>query len=101
LKKEKKGTNPEELLAAAHAGCFTIWVSSMLTAKGFKPKSLNTEAVITMEDSVITGTHLNISGSVDGITASEFEAITKESSKNYIMSKALSIPITSEATLIP
>lgn len=97
---DKKGTNPEELLAAAHAGCFTMWVSSVLTAKGFKPQSLDTEATITMEDSVITGIHLKISGSAEGITAPEFEAISKESSKNCIIGKALSIPITCESLLI-
>lgn len=97
----EKGTNPEELLAAAHAGCFTMWVSSVLTAKGFKPGSLDTEATITMEDSVITGIHLKISGSVEGITAPEFETATKESAKNCIISKALSISITSESILIP
>lgn len=97
---DKKGTNPEELLAAAHASCFTMWVSSVLTAKGFKPQSLNTEATITLEDSVITGIHLKISGSAEGITAPEFEAISKESAKNCIIGKALSIPITSESILI-
>lgn len=96
----EKGTNPEELLAAAHASCFTMWVSSVLTAKGFKPLFLETEATITMEDGVITGTHLKISGSVEGITSPEFEAAIKESAKNCIISKALSISITSESILI-
>lgn len=96
----EKGTNPEELLAAAHASCFTMWVSSVLTAKGYKPGFLDTEAIITMEDSVITGIHLKISGSTEGITAQEFEAISKESAKNCIIGKALSIPITSESILV-
>lgn len=98
---DKKGTNPEELLAAAHAGCFTMWVSSVLTAKGFKPRSLDTEATITMEDSVITGIHLKILGTVDGITANEFDTIVKDSAKNCIIGKALSIAITSESILVP
>lgn len=97
----EKGTNPEELLAAAHASCFTMWVSSVLTTKGFNPRSLDTEATITMEDAVIIGMHLKISGSIEGITAPEFETATKESAKNCIISKALSIPITSESILIP
>ena len=84
----ERGTNPEELLAAAHAGCFTMWVSSELTMKRFKPKFLDTMATVTMEDSVIIGTHLAITGSVDGITDEEFEAITKDSAKNCIISKA-------------
>ncbi len=97
----EKGTNPEELLAAAHASCFTMWVSSVLTTKGFKPQSLDTEATITMEDSVITGMHLKISGSAEGMTAPEFESATKESAKNCIISKALSIPVTSESLFVP
>lgn len=94
------GTNPEELLAAAHAGCFTMAVSAMLTQKGLSPKTLDTEAVLTMEGLLITGIHLIISGSVDGITADEFTSITKDAEKNCVISKALSVAITSEAKLI-
>jgi lipoyl-dependent peroxiredoxin len=91
------GTNPEELLAAAHAGCFTMAVSAMLTQKGLNPKALDTEATVTMESLVITGIHLNITGSVDGLSAEEFTAVTKEAEKNCVISKALGVPITSEA----
>jgi lipoyl-dependent peroxiredoxin len=96
----EKGTNPEELLAAAHAGCFTMAVSSILTQKGFKPESLETEATVSMEGLVITGVHLSITGSVPGINAEDFKAVTKDAEKNCIISKALSIPITSEAVFI-
>jgi osmotically inducible protein OsmC len=91
------GTNPEELLAAAHAGCFTMAVCSMLTQKGLTPASLDTEAVLTMENLSVTAVHLVISGSVAGITADEFTAITKDAEKNCIISKALKVNITSEA----
>jgi osmotically inducible protein OsmC len=91
------GTNPEELLAAAHAGCFTMAVSATLTKKGLNPTTLDTEATVTLEDLAITAVHLSISGSVPGISADEFEAITKDAEKNCIISKALSIKITSEA----
>ena len=94
------GTNPEELLAAAHAGCFTMAVGAMLTAKGLTSKSLDTEAIVTMEGLAVTAVHLIISGSIDGITADEFVAITKDAEKNCIISKVLSVPITSEATFI-
>jgi lipoyl-dependent peroxiredoxin len=93
----EKGTNPEELLAAAHAGCFTMAVSSMLNAKGFTAKRLNTEAKLTMEGLNITGIHLNISGQVPGIDAEEFATITKDAEKNCLISKVLNIPITSES----
>ncbi len=92
----EKGTNPEELLAAAHAGCFTMAVSSMLNAKGITANKLDTEATLTMEGLNITGIHLNITGSIPGINAEEFATITKDAKKNCLISKALSIPITSE-----
>jgi lipoyl-dependent peroxiredoxin len=96
----EKGTNPEELLAAAHAGCFTMAVSSILTQKGYKPGVLDTEAVLSMEGLTITGIHLVISGSVAGINEAEFSAITKDAEKNCVISKALSVAITSEAHFI-
>ena len=94
------GTNPEELLAAAHAGCFTMAVSAMLTAKGFTAKELDTEAIVNMEGLAVTAVHLIITGSVDGITADDFVAITKDAEKNCIISKVLNVEITSEATFI-
>ena len=93
----EKGTNPEELLAAAHAGCYTMAVGAILTEKGLNPKSLDTEAILSMEGLTITGVHLSITGSVAGITAEEFTAITKDAEKNCIISKALSVAISSEA----
>lgn len=97
---EEKGTNPEELLAAAHAGCFTMAVSFALSEKGLSPTSLNTEAVVSMEGFGITGVHLSITGSVAGISAEEFEAITKGAEQNCLISKVLNIPITSEAHFV-
>jgi osmotically inducible protein OsmC len=96
----EKGTNPEELLGAAQAGCFTMWVASLLTQKGLNPKSLDTEATVTLEGTDITGVHLSITGSVAGINAEEFKAITEEAEKNCIISKALSVAITSEAHFV-
>jgi osmotically inducible protein OsmC len=96
----EKGTNPEELLAAAHAGCFTMAVGNILTGKGLNPKSLDTEATVTLEGLTITGVHLSITGSVAGISAAEFTAVTKDAEKNCIISKALSMPITSEAHFV-
>jgi lipoyl-dependent peroxiredoxin len=97
---EEKGTNPEELLAAAHAGCFTMAVSFALTEKGLNPTSLDTEAIVSMEGLAIKGIHLSITGSVNGINAGEFETITKFAEKNCLISKVLSIPITSEAHFV-
>jgi len=96
----EKGTNPEELLAAAHAGCFTMAVGAILTQKGLNPTALDTEATVSMEGLDITGIHLSITGKVAGISADEFTAITKDAEKNCIISKVLKAPITSEAKFL-
>ena len=94
------GTNPEELLAASHAGCFTMAVGTALGQAGFPAKSLDTVATLTLEGLDITGIHLSIKGSVPNITAAQFSEITKGAEKNCIISKALSVPITSENALV-
>jgi osmotically inducible protein OsmC len=96
----EKGTNPEELIGAANAGCFTMWVASLLTQKGLNPTALDTEATVTLEGTTITAIHLSITGSVPGITAEDFKAVTMEAEKDCIISKALNVPITSEAHLV-
>ena len=97
---EEKGTNPEELLAAAHAGCFTMAVSFALMEKGLTPIALDTEATVTLEGLDITSVHLFITGNVEGISAAEFEAVTKGAEQNCLISKALKVQITSEAVLV-
>lgn len=96
----EKGTNPEELIAAAHAGCFTMAVGAQLTRNSYNPTSLDTEATLTMEAGTITGIHLNITGEVPGISAADFEAIVKDAEQTCIVSRALKVPITSEAKLM-
>lgn len=97
LSQGEPGTNPEELLAAAHAGCFTMAVSAALTEKGLTDIILDTEATVTIEGFAITAVHLGITGKVAGITAEEFEATTKAAAKNCLISQVLNIPITSAA----
>ena len=97
---EGVGTNPEELLAAAHAGCFTMSVSAALGREGITPAALDTVATLTLENLTVTGIHLAINGSVPGIDAAKFQEVTKGAEQNCIISKALSVPITSEATLV-
>ena len=94
------GTNPEELLAAAHAGCFTMAVSLGLTEKGFNPTSLDTEATLLMEGVAITSIHLSITGVVPGVDVAEFEAIVSSAEKNCLISKVLNIQISSDARLV-
>lgn len=94
-----QGTNPEELLAAAHAGCFTMAVSAILGQQNITATTLDTEAVLTMENLTVTGIHLSIRGVVPGITAEQFNQVVKAAEQNCVISKALSVPITSTATL--
>ena len=93
------GTNPEELLAAAHAGCFTMAVSMILGQAGFVATSLDTVASVNLEGLAITGVHLSIKGTVPNISEAQFSEITKGAEKTCLISKVLSIPITSESSL--
>lgn len=97
---EEKGTNPEELLAAAHAGCFTMAVSFALSEKGWTPTALDTEAVLSMENLDITGMQLSVTGDIPGITAGEFNTIVAAAAENCLISKALRIPISATAQLL-
>lgn len=94
------GTNPEELLAAAHAGCFTMAVSAGLAQAGFTATNLDTVATLTLEGLDVTGIHLSIKGTVPNLTAEQFTEFTKGAEKNCIISKALKVAITSDATLV-
>ena len=95
-----KGTNPEELLASAHGGCFTMSVAAELTKKGFTATSLDTEATVTLKDLSITGIHVSITGAVPNISSEEFKSIVEEARQNCIISRALNVPITADAVLV-
>ena len=91
------GTNPEELIAAAHAGCFTMAVGAALTQAGFTPGDLNTEAILDLDLQalVINGIHLELKGSpIDGVSEEKFKEIAEGAKAGCIVSKALSVPIT-------
>ena len=91
------GTNPEELIAAAHAGCFTMAVSATLTQAGFTAGDLDTEAVLDldMQSLSITGIHLELKASaIEGVSEEKFKEIAEGAKANCIVSKALSVPIT-------
>src|SRR6201996_6085397 len=91
------GTNPEELIAAAHAGCFTMAVGAALSQAGFTPGDLNTEAVLELDMVAlsITGIHLELKGSpISGVSEEKFKEIAEGAKANCIISKALSVPIT-------
>ena len=96
---EGVGTNPEELVAAAHAGCFTMKLSFVLGEAGFTPDSLETTSAINFENGVLTESHLVVKGKVPGITKEKFEECVKNAEENCPISKALNMKISSEATL--
>ncbi len=90
------GTNPEELIAAAHAGCFTMKLSFVLGAAGFTPESLQTKCVITLDNGAITSSHLTVTASVPDCPADVLSASVKDAEQNCPVSKLLSCEITSE-----
>ena len=93
------GTNPEELVAAAHAGCFTMKLSFVLGEAGFTADSLETKCEITFENGSITKSHLIVNGSVPGISKEKFEECVKDAEANCPISKLLNTAISSQATL--
>lgn len=85
---EGVGTNPEELLAAAHAGCFTMKLSLDLTQAGYHPEKLETKSIITLDNGKITQSELILNAEVDGISSEEFETIAREAERTCPVSAA-------------
>jgi osmotically inducible protein OsmC len=97
---EGTGTNPEELVAAAHAGCFAMKLSFILGEAGFKPDELNAECTITLGDGAITEAHLVLKGKVPNISPEKFKTCAEDARKNCIISKLLNTNVTMEASLV-
>lgn len=93
-------TNPEELVAAAHAGCFSMKLSFVLGAAGFTPDSIETNCTITLENGSITESHLVVKASVPGIDATKFADCAADAKANCPISLLLKTNITMEATLV-
>src|SRR5687767_9913382 len=94
------GTNPEELIAAAHSGCYSMKLSFILGAAGFEPESIETSSAIDFENGVLMNSHLTVKAKVPGITAEKFKECAEDAKANCPVSKALSIPITLDASLV-
>ena len=94
------GTNPEELIAAAHAGCFTMKISFLLNAAGFTADEIETRCDITLTDGSITESHLNVKAKVPGVSKEQFDAVVADAKTNCIISKLLNTNITHEAVLL-
>lgn len=93
------GTNPEELIAAAHAGCFTMKLTFNLNAAGFTPQNLETNCKITLDNGAITTSELTLVAKVEGITKEKFAELVADAEKNCPISKVLNAQITVEYTL--
>lgn len=98
-----KGTNPEELIAAAHAGCFTMALSAQLGTMNFTPQSLRTTATLSFEKLdagwTISKIHLDVAGRVPGISADAFQNAAQSAKANCPVSRVLKAEITMSASL--
>lgn len=94
------GTNPEELIGAAHSGCFTMQLSFLLGEAGFTPTNLDTVAKVTFEDGNITTVHLELKGQVAGITNEKFQEVALKAKEICPISKLLKATITLTAKLV-
>lgn len=94
------GTNPEELMAAAHAGCFTMKLSLDLTTAGFTPDVLETTATITLGNGTITTSDLVLTAKVPGISEEQFQQIAEGAKRDCPVSRAYNLKQTLQATLV-
>ena len=101
---DKFGTNPEELIAAAHAACFSMALSAELGKAGLHPQSVETESELTLEmlpgGPTITAIHLKTNARVPGADKAKFEAAAETAKKGCPVSRALNAKITMEAKLV-
>lgn len=96
---EGVGTNPEELIAAAHSGCFAMKLSFVLNEAGFTPDDLTVKCTITLDDGAITNSHLDLTAKVPGISADKFQECAADAKTNCPISKLLNTNITLDAKL--
>jgi lipoyl-dependent peroxiredoxin len=99
---DERGTNPEELLAAAHAGCFSMALGFMLQNAGFTATRIDTRAEVRMETAPapsVTAVHLIVSATVPGIDAEQFGRIADDAKQNCVISRALGVPVSMDASL--
>lgn len=96
---DEKGTNPEELIGAAHSACFTMQVSANLSEKGYNPVELKTKAEVTLENKTVTRSHLILKAKVPGLDRSQFDELVQDAKENCIISRLLKAEITVDVTL--
>ncbi|TDE06934.1 OsmC family protein [Flavobacterium sandaracinum] len=96
---EGVGTNPEELIAAAHSGCFTMQLSAYITEAGFEIESIETKCDIDLVDGTILTSQLTVTAKVSGIAEDDFQQLVTKAEKNCPISKVLNAAISTTATL--
>jgi osmotically inducible protein OsmC len=94
------GTNPEELVAAAHAGCFSMQLSAFVGEAGFEIESIETKSDINLVDFKIIGSHLTVNAKIAGISNETFQKLVTKAEQNCPISKLFNTEITSTATLL-
>lgn len=94
------GTNPEELIAAAHAGCFTMQLTAYLNEAGYRVASIETKCDVDFQNGSVVGSHLHLIARIDDIETQEFQQLVKKAEKNCPISRLLNTEITSHATLV-
>ena len=98
---DKPGTNPEELIAAAHAACYSMALSHALAGNGTPAASVDTTAVVGFQPGEgVTGSDLTVVAKVPGLTEEQFLAFAEDAKKGCPVSQALSVPITLNATFV-
>lgn len=97
---EGVGTNPEELVGAAHAGCFSMKLAFVLQEAGFTADEINTECTITLDNGMIAQSDLLLKAKIPGITKEKFEACANEAKETCPISKSLTGKITLNASLV-
>lgn len=96
---DEKGTNPEELVGAAHSGCFSMQLSAYLAEKGYKPVELETKAEVTLESGTVTSSLLTLKAKVPGISHDQFNELVTKAKENCPISKLLKAEMSVNATL--
>lgn len=94
------GTNPEELIAAAHAGCFTMQLSAFITEEGNTVEQIQTKCEINFEDGSVVGSHLIVEAKIGGISAAKFQELVTKAEEQCPISRLLNAKITSTAKLL-
>lgn len=97
--KDEKGTNPEELVGAAHAGCFSMQLSFLIGEEGHTPESLETAATVTFEDGAVTHIRLDLTGKVPGMSEADFRKTAEKAKEMCPISKLLKAEISLNASL--